>query len=235
MGYGCFGCVSYGLASLFLRRQANATRPTAPSDSMITDEGSGTTEMASWSTLFAAKPNVLFIAIDDLRPELGCYGVKEIKTPGIDALAASGVTFHRAYCQLAVCNPSRVSLLTGLRPDSTKVWDLATRFRHTVPDAVTLPQHFKSTATMQCRLARFFITPGPTTSHGVSHMLGQKRVGCGQRMRGNSWPLSRRRCERMESPRSRSTACAPQRQRSNVCTPLLPSSPFPQCQRQCQL
>nr|WP_298865899.1 sulfatase-like hydrolase/transferase [uncultured Gimesia sp.] len=87
------------------------------------------------------KPNILFIAIDDLRPELGCYGVKEIKTPNIDALAESGVTFTRAYCQLAVCNPSRVSIMTGLRPDSTKVWDLATRFRHTIPDAVTLQSY----------------------------------------------------------------------------------------------
>jgi len=89
------------------------------------------------------KPNVLFIAIDDLRPELGCYGVKEIKTPQIDALAAEGLTFRRAYCQLAVCNPSRVSIMTGLRPDTTKVWNLSTRFRDTIPDAVTLPQHFK--------------------------------------------------------------------------------------------
>lgn len=68
-----------------------------------------------------SRPNVLFIAIDDLRPELGCYGISSIKTPNIDALAASGFTFNRAYCQLAVCNPSRVSIMTGLRPDSTKV------------------------------------------------------------------------------------------------------------------
>jgi len=74
---------------------------------------------ATNSRVFAAenrssKANVLFIAVDDLRPELGCYGVAEIKTPSIDGLASSGVTFNRAYCQLAVCNPSRVSLLTGL-------------------------------------------------------------------------------------------------------------------------
>jgi arylsulfatase A-like enzyme len=86
---------------------------------------------------------VLFIAVDDLRPELGCYGVKEVVSPNIDALASRGVTFARAYCQQAVCNPSRVSLLTGLRPDSAKIWDLVTKFRDTVPDAVTLPQYFK--------------------------------------------------------------------------------------------
>ncbi|OYV00776.1 MAG: iduronate sulfatase, partial [Verrucomicrobiales bacterium VVV1] len=62
------------------------------------------------------RPNILFIAVDDLRNELGCYGVKEIKSPNFDRLAASGVAFSRAYCQQAVCNPSRVSLMTGLRP-----------------------------------------------------------------------------------------------------------------------
>ena len=91
-----------------------------------------------------ARPNVLFIAVDDLRPELGCYGCKEIVTPHIDALASEGVTFTRAYCQQAVCNPSRASLMTGLRPDATRVWDLVTHFRDTIPDVVTLPQHFRS-------------------------------------------------------------------------------------------
>jgi iduronate 2-sulfatase len=88
------------------------------------------------------RPNVLFIAVDDLRPELGAYGNPDIHTPHIDRLAAEGTTFLRAYVQQAVCNPSRASVMTGLRPDSLRVWDLQTDFRHTVPDVVTLPQHF---------------------------------------------------------------------------------------------
>jgi len=90
------------------------------------------------------KPNVLFIALDDLRPALACAGDPYAKTPNIDALAASGTAFTRAYCQQAVCSPSRSSLLTGRRPDSTKVYDLVTHFRKALPDVVTLPQHFKN-------------------------------------------------------------------------------------------
>lgn len=88
--------------------------------------------------------NFLFIAIDDLRPELGCYGQSHVINPNIDRLANNGITFNSAYCQSAVCNPSRASLLTGLRPDTIKVWDLNDELRQTTPDAVTLPQHFKN-------------------------------------------------------------------------------------------
>ena len=90
------------------------------------------------------RPNVLFIAVDDLRPELGCYGHRSVKSPHIDRLAKRGMVFRRAYCQQAVCSPSRTSLLTGLRPDSTRIYDLRTHFRKFVPDVVTLPQHFKA-------------------------------------------------------------------------------------------
>lgn len=89
-------------------------------------------------------PNILFIAVDDLRPELGCYGNTFVKSPNIDQLAEDGMTFTRAYCQSAVCNPSRASLLTGLRPDRIRVWDLKTDFRENMPEATTLPQHFKN-------------------------------------------------------------------------------------------
>ena len=89
------------------------------------------------------KPNILFIAVDDLRPEFGAYGFKSIRSPNLDRLAKSGITFGRAYCQQAVCSPSRSSLMTGMRPDSTRVWDLNTHFRKAQPDVVTLGQHFK--------------------------------------------------------------------------------------------
>ena len=91
----------------------------------------------------AEKMNVLFFAVDDLRPEFGAYGKGYIRSPNLDRLAMRGVTFTRAYCQQAVCSPSRSSLLTGTRPDTTKVWDLDTHFRKALPDVVTLPQHFK--------------------------------------------------------------------------------------------
>lgn len=91
----------------------------------------------------APRPNVLFIAADDMRADLGCYGSTEAKTPALDALAHRGVLFERAYCQQAVCNPSRASIMTGRRPDTLKVWDLRTHFRQHLPEVVTLPQHFK--------------------------------------------------------------------------------------------
>jgi arylsulfatase A-like enzyme len=99
---------------------------------------------ASAAEASAKKLNVLFIAVDDLRPELGCYGFDYIKSPNIDRIAKKGVVFNRAYVQQSVCSPSRTSVMTGLRPDSTKVWDLVTHFRATQPDAVTLQQNFKN-------------------------------------------------------------------------------------------
>ena len=87
--------------------------------------------------------NVLFIAVDDLKPILGCYGDEQVKTPNIDALAAAGVIFTNNHCQQAVCAPSRASLLTGLRPDRTRVWDLKTQIRDMNPDILTLPQYFR--------------------------------------------------------------------------------------------
>ncbi|MBI5693587.1 MAG: sulfatase [Verrucomicrobia bacterium] len=100
---------------------------------------------AAAPALFAAaapRPNVLFIMADDYRPELASYGSAAI-TPNLDRLAKRSVQFERAYCQQAVCNPSRSSLLTGLRPDTLGLWNNGTHFRELKPDVVTLPLHFK--------------------------------------------------------------------------------------------
>jgi arylsulfatase A-like enzyme len=91
----------------------------------------------------ADRPNILFIAVDDLRPEFGAYGASYVKSPNLDRIAKAGITFNRAYCQQAVCSPTRSSLMTGTRPDTTKVWDLETHFRAALPNVVTLGQHFK--------------------------------------------------------------------------------------------
>ena len=90
------------------------------------------------------KPNVLFIAADDLRNDLGCLGNPFVRSPNLDALAARGRLFTHAYCQQALCNPSRASLMTGRRPDTLAIWDLPRHFRDAAPQVVTLPQHFKS-------------------------------------------------------------------------------------------
>jgi arylsulfatase A-like enzyme len=106
----------------------------------------------------SAQPNVLFIAVDDLRPELNCYGASHIQSPHIDRLASMSTVFNRAYCQQAVCAPSRNSLLTGLRPDAMGIYDLYTFFREKVPDVVTLPQHFKNNGYYTERVGKIYHT-----------------------------------------------------------------------------
>lgn len=88
-------------------------------------------------------PNILFIAVDDLKPMLNCYGHDQIVSPNIDEIAGNGAVFLRNYCQQAICGPSRASLMTGLRPDHTGVWDLKTRMRDVNPDLLTIPQYFR--------------------------------------------------------------------------------------------
>jgi iduronate 2-sulfatase len=96
------------------------------------------------SSAVAAQPNVLFLAIDDLRPALGCYGDPLAKTPHIDRLAASSRLFLAAYCNQAVCGPSRTAVFTGRLPDNTRVWHNRHRFRDYAPALVTLPEFFKA-------------------------------------------------------------------------------------------
>ena len=92
----------------------------------------------------AKKLNVLFISVDDLRTSLGVYEDSIAISPNIDRLASEGITFREAFCQSAVCAPSRASLMTGVRPDSTRVWHLGDKFREINPQAVTMPQYFSS-------------------------------------------------------------------------------------------
>ena len=95
-------------------------------------------------TAFGAdRPNILFIAVDDLKPAINSFGDKFAKTPNLDRLAARGMRFERAYCNQAVCAPSRNALLAGVRPTTMGIYDLGTNFRKAIPDAVTLPQFFK--------------------------------------------------------------------------------------------
>ena len=88
------------------------------------------------------RSNILFISIDDLRPSLGVYGDSIAITPNIDMIASEGITFRETFCQAAVCAPSRASLMTGIRPDSTRVWHLGDKFREINPKTVTMPQYF---------------------------------------------------------------------------------------------
>eukprot|EP01036_Dinobryon_divergens_P031884 gene31884-41370_t len=92
----------------------------------------------------APRPNVLLICVDDLKPVLGAYGDTAAKTPNLDRLAARATRFDRAYCNQAVCSPSRNALLAGLRPQTLGIYDLPTNFRVARPNAVTLPQHFRA-------------------------------------------------------------------------------------------
>ena len=108
------------------------------------------------TALPSGRPNVLLICVDDLKPNLGCYGDKRAVSPHIDALANGGVRFEAAYCNQAVCSPSRNALLTGMRPQSLGIYDLATNFRKAAPNAVTLPQLFKQSGYRTEALGKVF-------------------------------------------------------------------------------
>jgi iduronate 2-sulfatase len=122
--------------------------------------------LVCWSPYFdrrlpvaaAQKPkyNVLFIASDDLRPTLGSYGNKIVRTPNLDKLAKQSTQFDRAYCQYPLCNPSRASLLTGKYPTQTGVLDNEFHFRRLRPELVSIPQHFKNNGYSTLRTGKIF-------------------------------------------------------------------------------
>jgi iduronate 2-sulfatase len=105
---------------------------------------SGLTALLMTGSLQAQHKNILFIVVDDLKPISGAYGDPYARTPGMDRLAKEGIIFQNCYCQQAISAATRASLLTGMYPDKTKVWDLITDFRQVNPNAVSLPQYFRS-------------------------------------------------------------------------------------------
>ena len=126
----------------------------------------------------ARRRNVLFIAADDLNNNLSCYGHPVVKTPHLDRLASNGVRFDRAYCQFPLCSPSRTSIMTGLAPDATKVYDLQLHFRETVPQVTTMSQHFQQNGYYAARVGKIYHygNPGQIGTNGLDDKASWNHV-----------------------------------------------------------
>ena len=122
----------------------------------------------SGQTLKESHPNILFIAVDDLKPVLGCYGDPYAKTPNMDALADSGIVFLNAHSQQAICTASRSSILTGKYPDTIQLWDLKTKIRDNNPDVVTLPQYLKGKGYTTAAVGKVFDSRNVDEHHDKS-------------------------------------------------------------------
>ncbi len=129
------------------------------------------------SKVEGAKPNILFIAVDDLRPELGCYGSGVVQSPVLDQLASEGRLFENAYCQQAICGPSRASLMTGARPDTIGVVENTAYFRELNPDIVTLSQHFAANGYETVHTGKIYHGRMTDDEHSWTRKPAWSRVG----------------------------------------------------------
>ncbi len=127
----------------------------------------------------AARPNVLLICVDDLKPVLGAYGDPLARTPHLDRLAARALRLDRAYCNQAVCSPSRNTLMTGLRPQTLGIYDLPTNFRVARPDAVTVAQYFRAHGYRTESLGKIFHTGHGNTDDAASWSVPSFRPRAG--------------------------------------------------------
>jgi arylsulfatase A-like enzyme len=139
------------------------------------------------------KPNILFIAVDDLKPVLGCYGDTIVKTPNIDRFAKEAFVFKNNHCQQAVCAPSRASLLTGKRPDFTMVWNLKTQIRDMVPNIKTIPQLLRENGYETAAVGKVFDVRSVDEKHdSLSWSVPHQKINRSN-PKGGGWIFSKER------------------------------------------
>ena len=141
---------------------ASAMAAPLAASTLVRSLDAGASSAPTISRKSAKKSNVLFVCCDDLTPRIGSFGDRVAKTPNFHRLSQLGVRFERSYCQYPLCAPSRSSLMTGLAPDTTQVWDLSTDFRDTVPEAVSLPQLFQKNGYFVARSGKIYHYNNPS-------------------------------------------------------------------------